>query len=253
LFGFFGLYGILVVCIARMRAELGPPSHDLPRGGPDRVLVALLGPETFGPRTLTLFCLLDWLTYSYRQHPAGHHLEGYQIARRSGMDLRSATKVMVWSSVVAYVSWMLLSVDAVYRFGFSARIRSYLDDAAGQAWGELATTLQGRPGINLPYLTQFVGGLVFTMALALVRQRWVFFPLHPVGYAVNGNWTLSHLWFSLLLAWLLKLSLVKAGGLRLYRAGLPLCFGLMLGDCLVGGGQCLLSTYFNAPVRGFFP
>ena len=43
---------------------------------------------------------------------------------------------------------------------------------------------------------------------------------------MNGNWTMSHLWFSLFLAWLLKVCLVKAGGLRAYRRGLPFCFGL---------------------------
>lgn len=253
LVGFFALYGVLVVCIARMRAELGPPSHDLPRGGPDRILTAVFGPEAFGPRTMTLFTLLDWLTYSYRQHPVAHQLEGYQIGHRSKLDLRFLTAVMAWSCVVAYVAWMILALDTVYRYGFSARIRSYLDDAAGQAWGELAALLQGRPGPNAAYLRQFAGGLAFTMGLAWLRQRWVFFPLHPVGYAVNGNWTMSHLWFSLFVAWALKLCLVKAGGLRAYRRGLPFCFGLMLGDCIVGGGQCLISTYFDAPVRGFFP
>ncbi len=251
--GFFGLYAVLVACIARMRAELGPPSCDLPRGGPDRVLLAFLGPESFGPRQLTLFTLLDWLTYSYRQHPAGHAMEGYQVAVRGGIDRRSMTGLMVWSFIVAYVAWMLIALDAVYRYGFSARIQSYLVGAAGQAYGELAARLQGRPGANRPYEIQFLGGLLFCVGLAALRRQFVFFPLHPVGYAVNGNWTMSHLWFSLFLAWLLKLVLLKAAGLRAYRAGLPFCFGLMLGDCIVGGGQCLLSTYLGAPVRGFFP
>ena len=253
LLGYFGLYAILVVCIARMRAELGPPSHDLPRGGPERVMVALLGPETFGPRNLTLFTLLGWLTYSYRQHPVAHQLEGYQIAARSGLKPRQMTAVMVWAMLVAYVAWMALSLDAIYRYGFSAGIRSYLDDAAGQSWGELAAILQGKTGPNAAYLRQFAGGLIFTMGLAWLRQVYVFFPLHPVGYAVNGNWTLSHLWFSLFLAWLLKYALVKAGGLKAFRKGLPFCFGLMLGDCLVGGGVCLISTWTGSPVRGFFP
>ncbi|NUP99580.1 MAG: hypothetical protein HUU35_06965 [Armatimonadetes bacterium] len=251
--GFFGLYAILVVCIARMRAELGPPSHDLPRGGPDRILLGWLGPGAFGPRDLSLFHLLDWLTYSYRSHPVAHQLEGYQIGWRSGLSLRSLTAIMAWAAVVAYFAWMLLALDTVYQYGFSARIRSFLDDAAGQNWSELATVLQGPGTPKAAFIKQFSGGLLVTMALALIRQRYIFFPLHPVGYAVNGNWTMSHLWFSIFLAWLLKLALVKGGGLKAYRRGLPFCFGLMLGDCIVGGGQCLLSTWTDVPVRGFFP
>ncbi|MBI2300077.1 MAG: hypothetical protein HYU66_14230, partial [Armatimonadetes bacterium] len=229
LLGFFGLYGVIVVCIARMRAELGPPSHDLARGGPDRILVGFVGAGGVGPRNLTLFTLLDWLTYSYRQHPVAHQLEGYQMASRSGVSQRALTGIMVWSCLVAYVAWMLLALDAIYRYGFSARIQSYLDDASGQAWNELAASLQGAAGPSFAFIKQFAGGLLLTVGLAVLRQRWVFFPLHPVGYAVNGNWTMSHLWFSLFLAWLLKVCLVKAGGLRAYRKGLPFCFGLMLG------------------------
>ena len=251
--GFFALYLVLVIAIARMRAELGPPSHDLPRGGPDRILTAFLGPETFGPRNLTLFTLLDWLTYSYRAHPVAHQLEGYQLAARSRLDQRQMTRAMVLAVIVAYAAFMLLGLDAIYRHGFQAQIRSYLDDAAGQAWGELAGVLQGKTGANAAYVRQFSGGLLLTCALALMRQRYLFFPLQPVGYAVNGNWTMSHLWFSLFLAWALKLALVRTGGLKAYRRGLPFCFGLMLGDCLVGGGICLISTWTNSPVRGFFP
>ncbi|MCC7494675.1 MAG: hypothetical protein IT204_20115 [Fimbriimonadaceae bacterium] len=251
--GWLAIYAVIVVCIARMRAELGPPSCDLPRGSPDRMMVAFLGPEAFGPRNLSLFYLLDWLTYSYRAHPVGHQIESFQIGQRSGLDLRRLTAILAWSMLVAYVAWCWLALDAVYRFGFNARIRSYLDDAANQNWTELATVLQGKVGANQAYIRQFLSGLAVIVSLVLVRQRFVFFPIHPVGYAVNGNWTLSHLWFSLFLAWLLKSTLVKAGGLRAYRRGLPLCFGLMLGDCLVGGGLCLLSTFWDAPVRGFFP
>lgn len=253
LLGYFVLYGILVVAIARMRAELGPPSHDLPRGGPDRIMLAFAGPESFGPRTVALFGLLDWLTYSYRAHPVGHQLEAYEMGRRSHLDLRAVTRIMVLAMAIGYVAWMLLSIDAIYRYGFNARIRSYLDDAAGQRWGEVASILQGRPGANPAYIRQFLGGLGVTVSLVLLRQRFIFFPLHPVGYAVNGNWTMSHLWFSLFLAWAIKSTLVKTGGLKAYRRGLPFCFGLMLGDCLIGGGQSLLSILFEAPVRGFFP
>jgi len=251
--GFFALYLVLVIAIARMRAELGPPSHDLPRGGPDRILKAFLGPGSFGPRNLTLFTLFDWLTYSYRAHPVAHQLEGYQIAARSQLDRKQMTAAMILAMVVAYVAFMVLGLEAIYHHGFQARIRSYLDDAAGQAWGEVAAVLQGQAGPNLAYIRQFSGGLIVTCALALLRQRFMFFPLHPVGYAVNGNWTMSHLWCSLFLAWALKLTLVKSGGLKAYRRGLPFCFGLMLGDCLVGGGLCLVSTWTSAPVRGFFP
>jgi len=55
-------------------------------------------------------------------------------------------------------------------------------------------------------------------------------------------------WFSFFLGWLLKVIVVHAGGLKLYRLLLPFCFGLILGD-LVGNG--LWAVLAPLGIRGF--
>jgi hypothetical protein len=253
IFTFFALYALIVVCVARMRAELGPPTHDLARGGPDHLLPMFLGTGTLGPRHLTLLTLFDWFNYSYRQHPIAHHLEGFKVAQQVQWPLRRLTGVILWASLVSFVAWLTFSLDTIYHEGFKAKILSYLDDAAQQAWDNLAVWITTPTDPDWAGIRQFAFGLALTLGLMAVRKTWLFFPLHPVGYAVCGCWTMSWMWFSIGLAWLIKLLIIRYGGLKLYRRALPLFFGLILGDYVVGGGQCLISALLDHPVRGFFP
>ena len=93
-------------------------------------------------------------------------------------------------------------------------------------------------------------GFGLTLGMMSLRRLFAWFPLHPVGYAVSGSWTMSWLWFSLFIAWLVKWLVLHHGGLRTYRRALPLFFGLILGDYVVGG---LLSILVRVSYHGFFP
>ena len=43
-----------------------------------------------------------------------------------------------------------------------------------------------------------------------------------MGYAVSSSWSLNIIWLPLLIAWILKLLMLRYGGLKLYRDLLPL-------------------------------
>ena len=43
------------------------------------------------------------------------------------------------------------------------------------------------------------------MALLMwARQQLLWWPLHPIGYPIGAVWLMDQLWFSIALAWLLK-------------------------------------------------
>jgi hypothetical protein len=93
---------------------------------------------------------------------------------------------------------------------------------------------------------------MFTLALAAARLRVVGFPLHPVGFAVSGSWNMSLLWLPLAVAWLVKLLVLRYGGLRLYRQALPFFLGLMLGDFVSTSVDNLLAIAMDWPVYGVY-
>ena len=61
------------------------------------------------------------------------------------------------------------------------------------------------------------------------------------------GWFTYVLWPSIFIAWLLKLLLLRYGGLRAYNKALPFFFGLILGDCVIGGVWALVNLCFQIP------
>ena len=72
--------------------------------------------------------------------------------------------------------------------------------------------------------------------LTLIRRSILGCPLHPLGFLMaNAYGDAASCWFPMLIVWILKASILRAGGLKLYRAGMPLFLGLAIGHFLIGG------------------
>ena len=84
------------------------------------------------------------------------------------------------------------------------------------AWGK------GRAGFA-------VAGAFVMLLLTIVRYRAQWWPLHPVGFAVQGTFGLTKTFFSILIAWGLKSTLLRIGGVALYEKGKPFFIGLLVG------------------------
>ena len=74
-----------------------------------------------------------------------------------------------------------------------------------------------------------VGG-IWTGFLLFMRQRFLWWPFHPIGYIVGITYAPCHLWFSTLLGWTIKIVLLKFFGVGAYRRLQPLFLGLILGE-----------------------
>jgi len=66
--------------------------------------------------------------------------------------------------------------------------------------------------------------------LMFVRYRFLWWPFHPLGFAVGSVIWIDHLWFSIFLVWLVKAMILKYGGVRMFRQGRPFFLGLILGQ-----------------------
>ncbi len=96
-------------------------------------------------------------------------------------------------------------------------------------------------------------GFALTMILNSLRMRLGWFPFHPVGYAVSSSWSMHLLWLPLFIAWLIKLIILRYGGLKLYSRALPFFLGLILGECVVGSFWTIFGIIFNVPSYAFWP
>ena len=79
-------------------------------------------------------------------------------------------------------------------------------------------------------------GFAVALGLGVIRSALVRSPLHPLGFILAtayGDHTT--IFFPMFCAWLIKTSVLRAGGLALYRRLIPLFLGLILGHYLIGG------------------
>ena len=97
------------------------------------------------------------------------------------------------------------------------------------------------------------GGLGVAVVLMVLRGRFLWWSLHPLGYAMADSWGMYNLWSCLFVAWACKAIILRYGGLNAYRRAIPCFLGLALGDYLLSNIWGILSILTNIPLYQFFP
>ena len=117
--GYFGIYLVLCIGMTRMRAELGPPTHELHGVHPDRIMLLFLGSRPLGAQNLTNTTLLSWLAYGYRCHPMPHQLEAFKIGRQFRLRENRIVIALIVASIVGAVISIVGHVALYYEFRFA--------------------------------------------------------------------------------------------------------------------------------------
>jgi hypothetical protein len=179
-----------------------------------------------------------------------HQLEAMKVGQTMRMEARRLLVAIVVATVVGAVASMWALLDVMYRQGEATpHIQSYATGIGREAFGRLQDWADNpRPTEGMALAFSGVGAGV-TLALAVAKARFVWWPFHPLGYALANSYALEYFWSALFVGWLLKLLIVRYGGVRGYRAALPFFLGLILGDYVVaalwslGGWLLGVSTY----------
>jgi hypothetical protein len=251
---FFAIYFLLAASVTRMRAELGPPAHDLHNAGPDIILTNVFGSQALGPRAITMFSLYYWMNRAYRSLPMPHELEAFRIAEQRGLSQRRMLGVLIGAAVVGVVAsfWSLTAIGYKYGMG-TANVGLAARAFGSEPWQRLGAWLTDPVKPSSGAATATLAGIAFAMLLLSLRMRWIWWPFHPVGYAVSSSWSMNLLWMPLFVAWVIKLFVLRYGGLRLYRQALPFFLGLILGEYATGGVWSLIGIAIKTKTYVFWP
>jgi len=250
---FLAIYLAIAIAIARMRAELGPPAHDLHFAGPDRMMMRFAGMKALGPMNLAALALTAFFNRAYRGQPIAPSLEGLKIAQQAKMSARR----MLWAMVIALVLgifggfWAMLHVG--YKYGMAASVIGPGQWFGLETYNYLNSWTSDPQPPNTGATIATGVGVVTTLALAALRMRFVWWPFHPVGYAVSGSWSMDQLWFPMFVAWLIKWVILRYGGAKAYRRAVPFFIGLVLGEFVVGCYWILHGAVLGVPTYDFWP
>ena len=87
--------------------------------------------------------------------------------------------------------------------------------------------------------------------LIVLRLRFVWWQLHPLGYPLAGYYHFDKLWFPFFISWVLKWAILKHGGIQAYRKAFPLFLGLVLGEFTMGSIWGLVGLLTGKPTYTF--
>ncbi len=248
---FMLVYVAISFVITRIRAELGPPVHDFHGVSPDIMIPSALGTVGMRPQDLSMISLLWWFNRAYRSHPMPVQMESLKMAQVTGADGRGMVKALMLAGVLGMLASIWAFLDLGYSLGTAGKFWSGYGYGS-QIFGRLQSQLTGPvPPVPQARLAMLFG-LVSCTALSAMRVRFLWWPFHPIGYAISGSWSMNLVWMPLLIAWLLKGSVLKWGGLRLYRTVLPFFLGLILGDVMTGCFWSLFGVIFGVETYSFW-
>lgn len=249
---FFLIYLALSVAITRMRAELGPPAHDLHMAGPDAMLPSMIGPSNLGQGNLVALTMTYWFNRAYRAHPMPFMLEGFKTAERAGMGYRRLFVAIALAIVVGTLATFWSELHTYYERGAAAKTGWVPLVFASEPYNRLDGWLKGTAAPTDNTISAVLAGFGFTLGLQAMRMRLPWFPFHPVGYAVSSSWSMHMLWACMFIAWAIKLLVLRYGGLRLYRTLMPFFLGVVLGECIVGSLWSIIGMVLNVETYSFW-
>jgi hypothetical protein len=163
-------------------------------------------------------------------------LTSFKIADANGTHLRRLTCLLLTAFVIALAAGMFVTLSGIYHrglLGTGATKGDYfvtwaLRDDGSSIWWDITDRADRSPQ-GLFYMG--AGGAICVL-LGLMRLRFLWWPLHPLGYLLANSLPQGMGTFPFLIAWVLKSAVIRYGGLRLYRQTIPLAIGLILGDVL---------------------
>ena len=250
----------VTVAAARVRAETGlPTTHVFYENTKLPIVLGLTGIS--GAKNYAAFVNIVFLPMTLLFRTLPQQLENMELARRYRISFRTVAVSGAFSFATAVGVGLLSYLLYTFYIGQDFFGGESLPPHAGRPGGQQLATYPlwvshflGEPGLDqfdspnwLRIGAIGVGAAVIGLLLYL-RQKFLRFPLHPVGYlllllSIHYAWVSpyigtgeerivqgSTLWGGAFVAWLLKKLIVKYGGMTSYKRAKPFFVGLVVGS-----------------------
>jgi hypothetical protein len=199
------------------------------------VINQFVSTRTVGPKGLTVLMYQEKIFMTtFLDYLMPSVLDGFKLSDSANMNRRSLLGALCLTVVLSILCAAVTLIFIGYKYG---------GVNAGHFYG-WSTTLEffrlqnilNKPveASNTGMMNLAFGGLTVVF-LSLMRQRFWWWPFHPLGFVMGATYPMVLLWFSVLLGWLMKWATLRIGGISMYNKLRPLFLGLVLGEYLSGG------------------
>jgi hypothetical protein len=172
----------------------------------------------------------------------------YKMASLCGIDNKKALGAMIIATLITPLISLTSFVWIVHTLGgANVGIWKGWFEPIGERFHLVANWWNSYP--TEPWIEYVLTGAVIGGVLSWAHARFVWFPLEPMGFVLGTTFisSLTGIWTTFFVAWLLKTLTLRIGGTKLYENyGVPIASGVVVG-CMIGtifGGIAWIVRYF---------
>jgi hypothetical protein len=248
----FILFLVIAIVLTRFVAEGGLLFIQAPFR-PTDMIATVAGINVLGAQTLTVLAYVERISmFDLRAFLMPSLTDTWRIADAMGIVKRRLVPALAASIALATVTSCASLLFIAYRHGAVALEPWFAINSPQQPFTVLASYLRAPPPFRAGRLELVGVGAAVMWFLFWMRARFVWWPFHPIGYAMGPSWPMIQLWFSIFAGWLLKSLILRFGGMRLFTRARPLFLGLVLGEFSVSGVWLIVDALTGVRGHRFF-
>lgn len=245
---FFPVVGMVV---ARVICEAGVFVYSAPFGGYtagyNEALFTIFGTQRLGPRNVTLMTMTSWCQIrSTATQNSAAVFQGYRLGSDVGASRRSILLLAMAAIGVSIITCHLVAPWIIYHWGVPKLAPWPSRAGLGTTRGIAGFLNQSATMAPTDWLAMALGAAT-TWAVFSLRRRFVWWPLHPLGFVAWMHWPIERYWSSIFIGWLVKAVVVRLGGYRAFRRLRPVALGLILGMNVIFTVWLIVHMIWSGP------
>lgn len=242
---YFGICILFAVVYARARAEAGAALVWLfPISQAWEMLFPVMGSQIFQRgdswRNMGAMGMHYWLARGYFPSMGAYQMEGFRIAQDANIRQRTMVYWMIAALLIGLLGAYIIHVNVYYDYGANileggttsggSRVTSAL-----RAWDTLSSFVSaGHKVTDWKQTGAGISGFVITILLVVLRNIFLRFPLHPLGFVMVMSYA-GPIWGPFFIVWVIKSLVLRIGGMGSYRRAIPFFLGLVVGHFFTAG------------------
>jgi hypothetical protein len=231
---------VIFTGLSRVVAESGIAAIITPLNAPDFMIYGL-GSKLLGAKAVTNFTFGYIYAADIRVFLMGIVASGLKLIE--GMS-KPDRRIVFWSILVAVFLGVCGSLYTVLELGYKEggiNSNAWFFNSMPNIIYRTAVKGIENEGVYWPGLGSMGLGGGAMLALTWLRQRFLWWPLHPIGFPIMSSWLVDWMWFSIFFAWLIKIIVLKYGGAGMYAKSRNFFLGMIAGRMFISGGWIVVD------------